>query len=237
MKELSAPGGIAPKNSTFPGHTTGWIHSDWEEKQAAAAANAQTITTLFAPKSAALAPLLKIKKMLKTIKSKATVGLDTDLETILIDKDVKMKATEESMAVDLDSNESDSMSINEDVLLEARLLANVVVGSLSMLLLIPLLLLHGDLGDNQLVFPIAAWANQFQLQLKYESVQDALKLLSVEHVQDETLVSFQLHKCHFNIELELLVHRLEATVVAYKFCDQQLNLVMAEIGHLLCPDM
>ncbi len=47
--------------------------------------------------------------MLKTIKSKATVGLDTDPETILIDEDVKMKAAEESMVVDLDSDESDSI--------------------------------------------------------------------------------------------------------------------------------
>ncbi len=80
-----------------------------------------------------------------------------------------------------------------------------------------------------------AWVNQFQLQLKYESVQDALKLLSVEHVRDGTLVSFQLHKRRLDAELELLVHRLEATVVAYKFCDQQLNLVTAEIDRL-CPD-
>ncbi len=47
--------------------------------------------------------------MLKTVKSKATVGLDTDLETILIDEDIKMKAMEESMVVDLDSDESDSI--------------------------------------------------------------------------------------------------------------------------------
>ncbi len=80
-----------------------------------------------------------------------------------------------------------------------------------------------------------AWVNQFQLQSKYESVQDTLKLLSVEHVRDGTLASFQLYKCHLNAELELLVHCLEATVVAYKFCDQQLNLVTAEIDHL-CPD-
>ncbi len=80
-----------------------------------------------------------------------------------------------------------------------------------------------------------AWANQFQLQSKYESIQDALKLLSAEHVQDGTLASFQLHKCQLNAELELLVHCLEATVIAYKFCDQQLNLVMAEIDRL-CPD-
>ncbi len=80
-----------------------------------------------------------------------------------------------------------------------------------------------------------AWANQFQLQSKYESIQDALKLLSAEHIQDGTLVSFQLHKCCLDAELELLVHHLEATVVAYKFCDQQLNLVMAEIDRL-CPD-
>ena len=46
---------------------------------------------------------------MKTIKSKATVGLDTDLETIIIDEDVKMKAVEESMVVDLDSDESDSV--------------------------------------------------------------------------------------------------------------------------------
>ena len=46
---------------------------------------------------------------MKTIKSKATVGLDTDPETIIIDEDVKMKAAEESMVVDLDSDESDSV--------------------------------------------------------------------------------------------------------------------------------
>ena len=46
---------------------------------------------------------------MKTIKSKATVGLDTNSETIIIDKDVKMKPAEESMVVDLDSEESDSM--------------------------------------------------------------------------------------------------------------------------------
>ena len=80
-----------------------------------------------------------------------------------------------------------------------------------------------------------AWANQFQLQSKYESVQDALKLLSAEHVRDGTLASFQLHKRCLDAELELLVHRLEATVIAYKFCDQQLSLVSAEIDRL-CPD-
>ncbi len=37
------------------------------------------------------------------------VGLDTDPETILIDEDIKMKAAEESMVVDLDSDESDSV--------------------------------------------------------------------------------------------------------------------------------
>ncbi len=47
--------------------------------------------------------------MPKTVKSKATVGLDTDPETILIDEDVKMKAMEESMVVDLDSDKSDSV--------------------------------------------------------------------------------------------------------------------------------
>ncbi|PBK85108.1 hypothetical protein ARMGADRAFT_1036604 [Armillaria gallica] len=282
-------GSKAPENSTFPGHTTGWIHSDWEEKQAAV--NAKAIAASLAPKPAMPTPLPKIKKTPKTIKSKATVGLDTDPETILIDEDVKMKAAEESMVVDLDSDESDSPK----VLLEAGLLANIMVGSPSTLPLIPLLLLHGlpilhnailvgrslmglqeltksdpmyckaidilkkqdrilaersnkhihadialmahggDLGDNQLMFPIAAWANQFQLQSKYESIQDTLKLLSAEHIQDGTLASFQLHKRHLDTKLELLVHHLEATIVAYKFCDQQLNLVTAEIDHL-CPD-
>ncbi|KAK0243521.1 hypothetical protein EDD85DRAFT_947697 [Armillaria nabsnona] len=95
----------------------------------------------------------------------------------------------------------------------------------------------GDLGDNQLVFPIAALLNQFQLQLKYKSVQDALKLLSAEHIQDGTLASYQLHKHCLNAELELHVHHLEAMVIAYKFCDKQLILVQAEIGCILCPDM
>ncbi|KAK0226855.1 hypothetical protein EDD85DRAFT_1027348 [Armillaria nabsnona] len=100
-------GSKTPENSTFPGRTTGQIHSDWEEKQAAA--NAQAIAASLAPKPVVSTPLPKIKKMMKTIKSKATVGLDTDLETIIIDEDVKMKATEESMVVDLDSDESDSI--------------------------------------------------------------------------------------------------------------------------------
>ncbi|KAK0219312.1 hypothetical protein EDD85DRAFT_961269 [Armillaria nabsnona] len=297
-------GSKAPENLTFPGHATGWIHSDQEEKQAAA--NAQAIAVSIASKPAMPTPLPKIKKTPKTVKSKATVGLDTDLETILIDEDVKMKAAEESMVVDLDSNESDSMSINEDLpgrttrKRRGRVSKHAATHSpapvaatdpaqcdscgkeshgLSLcttVIVLPYcdvlgltksdpmyrkaidvlekqdrilaersnkriradiaLMAHGgDLGDNQLVFSIAAWVNQFQLQSKYESVQDALKLLSAQHVQDGTLASFQLHKRHLNAELELLVHRLEATVVTYKFCDQQLNLVTAEIDHL-CPD-
>ncbi|PBK68522.1 hypothetical protein ARMSODRAFT_1019648 [Armillaria solidipes] len=307
-------GSKAPENSTFPGRATGWIHSDREEKQAAAAANAQAVAASFAPKPAAPTPLPKIKKTPKTIKSKATVGLDTDPETIIIDEDVKMKAAEESMVVDLDSDESDSMSVNEDLPAKGaprgratrkrrgRVSKRAATHSpapvarttdpaqcdscgkeshgLSLcttVIALPycdvpgltksdpmyrkaidvlekqdrilaersnkriradvaLMARGGDLGDNQLVFPIAAWSNQFQLQSKYESVQDALKLLSAEHVRDGTLASFQLHKRRLDAELELLVHRLEATVVAYKFCDKQLTLVGAEIGRILCPD-
>ncbi|KAK0244872.1 hypothetical protein EDD85DRAFT_946173 [Armillaria nabsnona] len=305
-------GSKAPENSTFPGRATGWIHSDREEKQAAA--NAQAIAASLAPKPAAPTPLPKIKKTPKTIKSKATVGLDTDPETILIDEDVKMKAVEESMVVDLDSDESDSMSVNEDLPVKGatrgrttrkhrgRVSKHAATHSpvpvacttdlaqcdscgkeshglslCTMVIVLPYcdipglmksdpmyrkaidilekqnrilaersnkriradiaLMAHsGDLGDNQLMFPIAAWANQFQLQSKYESVQDTLKLLSVEHICDGTLMNFQLHKHCLNAELELLVHHLEATVIAYKFCDQQLNLVTAEIGRL-CLDM
>ncbi|KAK0245027.1 hypothetical protein EDD85DRAFT_782999 [Armillaria nabsnona] len=202
-------GSKAPENLTFPGHATGWIHSDREEKQAAV--NAQAIAASLVPKPAVPIPLPKIKKMPNTIKSKAMVGLDTDPETILIDEDVKMKAMEESMVVDLDSDESNSIhSLNlgqtalfnlllSKVLLEARLLVNVMVGFLSALLLIPLLLLHGLLilhnailvGRSLMVFPYAlrllnsvgtAWENQFQLQSKYESIQDTLKLLSADHI-------------------------------------------------------
>ncbi|PBK87764.1 hypothetical protein ARMGADRAFT_1034659 [Armillaria gallica] len=200
-------GSKAPENSTFPGHTTGWIHSDWEEKQAAV--NAKAIAASLAPKPAMPTPLPKIKKTPKTIKSKATVGLDTDPETILIDEDVKMKATEESMVVDLDSDESDSMSVNEDAPGSCAEYLVVDYRSCTMRFLwegvswsflmhygltksdpmyrkaidilekqdrilaersnkhiyadIALMAHGGDLGDNQLMFPIAAWANQFQL--------------------------------------------------------------------------
>ncbi|PBK85032.1 hypothetical protein ARMGADRAFT_1087939 [Armillaria gallica] len=275
-------GSKAPENLTFP------------EKQAAA--NAQAIAASLAPKPAVSTPLSKNKKTMKTIKSKATVGLDTDSETIIIDEDIKMKAAEESMVVDLDSDESDSMSINEDLPAKGATQGRTTCkhrgwvskhatthspapvacttdsaqcdscGKESHGLMksdpmyckaidilekqdrilaersnkrihadIALIAHGGDLGDNQLMFPIAAWVNQFQLQSKYESIQDTLKLLSAEHVQDGTLVSFQLHKCYLDAELELLVHCLEATVIAYKFCDQQLNLVSAEIDHL-CPN-
>ncbi|KAK0245019.1 hypothetical protein EDD85DRAFT_782990 [Armillaria nabsnona] len=71
-------GSNAPENSTFPGCATGWIHSDWEEKQAAV--NAQANAASLAPKLAVPTPLPKIKKTPKTVKSKATVGLDTDPE-------------------------------------------------------------------------------------------------------------------------------------------------------------
>ncbi|PBK81193.1 hypothetical protein ARMGADRAFT_1039483 [Armillaria gallica] len=282
-------GSKAPENLIFPGRATGWIHSDQEEKQAAAAANAQAIAALFASKPATLTPLPKIKKMPKTIKSKATVGLYTDLETVIVDEDIKMKAMEEIMVVDLDSNESDSMSVNENLpakyatqdwttckhhgqvskctathspapvtwttnptqwLMKSDPMYHKVINVLEKQDRILAersnkcihaniaLITHGkNLGDNQLMFPIAAWVNQFQLQSKYESVQNALKLLSVEHVRDGTFASFQLYKCYLNAKLELLVHCLEATDIAYKFCDQKLNLVMAEIGCLLCPDM
>ncbi|PBK91032.1 hypothetical protein ARMGADRAFT_1082259 [Armillaria gallica] len=251
-------GSKAFENSTFPGCATGWIHSDWEEKQAAA--NAQPIAASLALKPVVSTPLPKIKKMMKTIKSKATVGLDTDLETIIIDEDVKMKAVEESMVVDLDSDESGSMSVNEDLPAKGATRGQTTrkhcgqvskhtathspapvarttnsaqcdscgkeSHSLSLcttVIVLPYcdvpgltksdpmyrkainvlekqdrilaersnkcicadiaLMAHGgDLGDNQLVFPIAAWVNQFQLQSKYKSIQDALKLLSVEHI-------------------------------------------------------
>ncbi|PBK87898.1 hypothetical protein ARMGADRAFT_1085234 [Armillaria gallica] len=291
-------GSKAPENSTFSGCATGWIHSDHEEKQAAAAAYAQAVAALFTSKPVMPTPLSKIKKTPKTIKSKAAVGLDTDPETIIIDKDVKMKAIEESMVVDLDSNESDSMSINDDLpakgatrgwathkchgqiskcaathspapvtqttnpvqcdscgkeyqgLMKSDPMYHKAINILEKqdrILAersnkhihsdVSLMACSGDLGDNQLMFPLAAWSNQFQLQSKYKSVQDALKLLSVEHIQDGTLVSYQLHKRHLDTELKLLVHCLEATVVAYKFCDKQLTLVQAKIGCILCPDM
>ncbi|SJL11863.1 uncharacterized protein ARMOST_15274 [Armillaria ostoyae] len=208
-------GSKAPENSTFPGRTTGWIHSDHEKKQTAAAANAQAVAASFAPKPAMPTPLPKIKKTPKTIKSKATVGLDTDLETIIIDEDVKMKATEENHIVQLAFGIS-QMSVNEDLPAKgatwgwatrkhrgwvskhaathspAPVAAIDVLEKQDWILAersnkhihadVALMAHGGDLGDNQLVFPIAAWLNQFQLQLKYKSVQDALKLLSAEHV-------------------------------------------------------
>ncbi|PBK82041.1 hypothetical protein ARMGADRAFT_1090718 [Armillaria gallica] len=306
-------GSKAPENLIFPGHATGWIHSNREEKQAAAAANAQAIAASFAPKPAVPTPLPKIKKMPKTIKSKATVGLDTDLETIIIDEDVKMKAVEENCIVQLAFGIS-QMSVNEDLPAKGATRGRTThkchgqvskwaathspapvahttdsvqcdscgkeshgLSLYTTVIVLPycdvpgltksdpmyhkaidilekqdrilaersnkhihadivLMARGGDLGDNQLMFPIAAWVNQFQLQSKYESIQDALKLLSAKHTQDRTLTSFQLHKRRLDAKLELLVHHLEATVVAYKFCDQQLNLVTAEIGRL-CPDM
>ncbi|PBK92344.1 hypothetical protein ARMGADRAFT_1081138 [Armillaria gallica] len=251
-------GSKAPENSMFPGCATGWIHSDREKKQAAA--NAQAIAASLASKPAVSTPLPKIKKTTKTIKSKATVGLDTDPENIIIDEDVKMKAAEESMVVDLDNDESDSMSVNEDLPAKgatrgqttrkhcgrvskraathspapvARTTNSVQCNSCgkeshrlslcTMVIVLPycdvpgltksdpmyhkainvlekqdrilaersnkhicadiaFMARSGDLGDNQLMFLIAAWANQFQLQLKYKSIQDALKLLSVEHI-------------------------------------------------------
>ncbi len=48
-------GSKAPENSTFPGRATGWIHSDREEKQAAA--NAQAIAVSLASKPAAPTPV------------------------------------------------------------------------------------------------------------------------------------------------------------------------------------
>ncbi len=48
-------GSKAPENSMFPGPATGWIHSDQEEKQAAA--NAQAIAVSLASKPAAPTPV------------------------------------------------------------------------------------------------------------------------------------------------------------------------------------
>ena len=48
-------GSKAPENSMFPGRATGWIHSDQEEKQAAA--NAQAIAASLAPKPAVSTPV------------------------------------------------------------------------------------------------------------------------------------------------------------------------------------
>ncbi len=48
-------GSKAPENSMFPGRTTGWIHSDCKEKQAAA--NAQAIAASLASKPAVSTPV------------------------------------------------------------------------------------------------------------------------------------------------------------------------------------
>ncbi|KAK0473638.1 hypothetical protein IW261DRAFT_1423549 [Armillaria novae-zelandiae] len=96
--QLEGPyGSKMPDNPSLSARATGWIHADREEKAAAAHPSG---------------PLTKekVKKVGKIIKSKATVGNDTDPETNQVDEDVKMKGGEESLVLKIDSDESDNVS-------------------------------------------------------------------------------------------------------------------------------
>ncbi|KAK0465783.1 hypothetical protein IW261DRAFT_1427046 [Armillaria novae-zelandiae] len=106
--QLEGPyGSKMPDNPSLLARATGWIHADREEKVATAAAAA-------AARPSGLLTKEKLKKVGKIIKSKATVRNDMDPETNQVDEDVKMKGGEESLVLEIDSDESDNMSLGEE---------------------------------------------------------------------------------------------------------------------------
>ncbi|KAK0450477.1 uncharacterized protein EV420DRAFT_1482684 [Desarmillaria tabescens] len=310
-------GSKPPDNTTLPGRATGWIHADREEKQAAAAAataaaNAQAAaSSQSSSKPSGSLPKLSFKKTGKTVKSKATVGLDTDPETILVDEDVQMKTGEESIVVDLDSDESDSMSVAGEVpakptnrgcttrkrrprlskraashspqatprtatqdkceacheeshglslcatviaipycdvlglntsdpsyrkaveVLEKQDRALAERGNKRICTDMNTLARHGELGTHHVLFPIAAWATQFDLQAKHDSLEEALKILASCHSHVDSLEGLQIRQRQLQADLELLVHCLESTVVAHKFCVNKLSVIDAKIDRMI----
>ncbi|KAK0484668.1 hypothetical protein IW261DRAFT_1560321 [Armillaria novae-zelandiae] len=279
--QLEGPyGSKMPDNPSLSARATGWIHANQEEKAAAAAAAA-------AARPSGLLTKEKLKKVGKIIKSKATVGNDTDLETNQVDEDVKMKGGEESLVLEIDSDESDNMSLSKEepahptirscTTCKRRHVKHVASRSPTRVSelhkLGPCAYNAGDVSHpflgcptvvellekqdwvlaarsnkhlcqefqaasrreppkENLVFPIASWAANFKLPSKHETLETALKTVAASHLSGDKLELLQVRARQVHCELELLVHRLEATITAYQFCVKQQEFIEHKIVRL-----